>query len=106
MPKNFCQNPLCHLEDTKDRIKKGVYQTRKSNSGFWNYFCTQRCFHQYFNIFKNRIIEHIGLTTTPNTRPLDSENYWARAREIHQNRDHDYYNRDADVLIYERLNQN
>jgi len=70
MPKNFCQNPLCHLEDTKDRIKKGVYQTRKSNSGFWNYFCTQRCFHQYFNIFKNRIIEHIGLTTTPNTRPL------------------------------------
>jgi|TARA_R110000787_G_scaffold280129_1_gene390683 hypothetical protein len=63
--KLYCQNPLCHENETEDRLRgvgsSKLYTTRKANRYYNNMFCTQSCFHEYFSIFKNRIMEVIGV---------------------------------------------
>lgn len=107
MPKNFCQNPLCHLSDTDDRKKKGVYQTRKAKKDWFNYFCTRECFHQYFSINADSIVRFIGLKINPSSRSLESENYWERSRAIQHrpNWKHSNY-LEIPKIINRELNQN
>ena len=106
MPRNFCQNPLCHLDDTNDRLKKGSYQTRKASQYWYNFFCTQTCFHQYFDIHKNRIINFIGLKTEPSIRDQNDQNIWARARDIRNRPNYDYRSTNVNQIINQELNQN
>ena len=63
--KLYCQNPLCHEDKTKDRLRgigdNKLYTTRKASEYYNKMFCTQSCFHEYFEIFKERILEVIGV---------------------------------------------
>jgi len=106
MPRNFCQNPLCHLDNTKDRLKKGKYRTRKALSSWYNYFCTQQCFHQYFDIYKNQIINFIGLKTQPSIRNENDPSFWSRCREIHNRPDYNWQTTNTNEIVYRELNQN
>ena len=68
--KNYCQNPLCYLYDTKDRIRvvKGnkVYQNRVVNNDYYYGCCTQSCLNDYLSIYMDRFINFIGkLNDTP-----------------------------------------
>jgi len=106
MPKNFCQNPLCHLDNTNDRLKNGKYQTRKANSGWYDYFCTRTCFHQYFNIHANRIINFIGLKTEPSFRDQNDQDIYSRANDIRSRPDYKWNKTNISEIIYNQLNKN
>jgi len=106
MPKNFCQNPLCHLDNTKDRLKKGKYQTRKANSSWYNYFCTQICFNQYFSIHKDRIVNFIGLKTEPSFRDQNDQNIYSMARDIRNRPDYNWNETNISQIIYNQIEQN
>jgi hypothetical protein len=107
MPRNFCQNPLCHLHDTDDRLKNGKYQTRKAKKDWYNFFCTRECFIQFFSIHSNSIINFIGLKTEPSFRDQDDDNYWYRSRAI-QNRPNYNYSKWQEIprIVNQELNQN
>ena len=51
MSYNNCQNPKCHYNDTKDRIRgtnpNKVYTTRKSTA-YFGIACTQTCLNEYW----------------------------------------------------------
>jgi hypothetical protein len=68
--KNYCQNPLCYLYDTKDRLRgiKGnkVYQNRVVNSRYYYGCCTQSCLNDYLSIYLDRFMDYVGrLYETP-----------------------------------------
>ena len=87
MPKTkFCQNPLCHLNNTDDRFKKGVYQTRKlyGSRTYGDYFCTRTCLEEFWNIFSSRIMNFIGITHTPINRAKGPPSYTDIAHNISQ----------------------
>ena len=72
--KNYCQNPLCYLYDTKDRLRgvKGnkVYQNRVvSDRSYYYGCCTQQCLNDFLEININRIINYIGVLVDTPTRP-------------------------------------
>lgn len=107
MPRNFCQNPLCHLFDTDDRIIKGGYQTRKAKREWFNYFCTRECFHQFFEIHSDNIIRFIGLKTEPSIRPTENQNYWELKKTIQNQSTLNYLDYpNMPKMIYRQLNQN
>jgi hypothetical protein len=62
--KNYCQNPLCYLYDTKDRLRgiKGnkVYQNRVVNSRYYYGCCTQSCLNDYLSIYLDRFMDYVG----------------------------------------------
>ena len=86
--KNYCQNPLCYLYDTKDRLRgvKGskVYQNRTRTSDWYHGCCTQSCLNDYLDIYMNRIINYIGRLTETPTRPQHTQFSW---EFINQERD-------------------
>ena len=78
---NWCHGPKCHEHRTQDRIRgvKGnkVLRTRKvsfnpnaswydSNSSM-NYFCSQGCQNDFWNIYGNQIRQ-----IAPRTEPLET----------------------------------
>ena len=87
MPKTkFCQNPICHLNNSDDRLKKGSYQTRKlyASKTYADYFCTRRCLEEFWDIFSSRIMNFIGITHTPINRAKDQPSYYDIAHNISQ----------------------
>ena len=74
----FCQNPLCHLNNSDDRLQKGGnYQTRKlyASKTYADYFCTRRCLEEFWNIFSTRIMNFIGINLAPIKRAKDQPDY-------------------------------
>ena len=73
---NWCHGPTCHEKKTQDRIRgtKGskVLRTRKiktynGNQGWYNYFCSQRCYDD----FANKYIDQVR-AIAPRTEPLET----------------------------------
>ena len=64
----YCQGPSCHTYHTKDRIRghKGDkhYETRKQIYYFES-FCQQRCYHDWFRKFGKLAIDHFGRIHEP-----------------------------------------
>ena len=60
----YCQNRLCHYTDTTDRIraKKSAepYYVNRTARGYFGMFCSQGCLHEYFEMYKDRILEMVG----------------------------------------------
>ena len=60
----YCQNRLCHYNNTTDRIraKKSPepYYVNRSARGYFGMFCSQGCLHEYFDMYKERIIATLG----------------------------------------------
>ena len=81
----YCQGPLCHTHKTKDRIRgsKGDkhYETRKQIYYFES-FCSQRCYHDWFRKFGKLAIDHFGRIHEPKRTGCDTAWYkdykWVR----------------------------
>mgnify|MGYP003138372377 CR=1 FL=1 len=100
---NLCQNPLCHLHNTNDRLKGNKYQTRKVyNNSYHDYFCTLNCLNDFLAIHINRIINFIGLKENPSMRNKEDQDYYAIARSL--NTDGYWYNTTTRRQVFEHLN--
>ena len=79
---NYCHGPNCHTYHTQSRIRgvKGnkVLRTRKVSRSswqlkndfgtkYWDYFCDDRCKHDYFNKHLQAILRH-----EPRSEPLET----------------------------------
>jgi hypothetical protein len=78
----YCQGPLCHTYDTKDRKRgpKGnkVNQTRR-RSQFYNLqgnACSMTCERDWFEKFGERALNHFGRITQPIV--LTENNAWSK----------------------------
>ena len=78
MSYNNCQNPKCHYNDTKDRIRgtkpNKVYTTRKST----NYFgiaCTFRCLHEFWEANMDAIVRAVPPMPIQ-SRPINTVYSW------------------------------
>ena len=76
----YCQNRLCHYNNTTDRLraKKSPkpYYVNRTAKGYFYMFCSQRCLMEYFEMYKNRILQAIGeqgRRTRLKTDPTPSE---------------------------------
>ena len=60
----YCQNRLCHYNNTADRIraKKSAepYYVNRTAGRYFDMFCSQNCLYEYFNMYKDRILATIG----------------------------------------------
>ena len=78
----YCQGPLCHTYDTKDRKRgpKGnkVNQTRRRSS--FSYLggnaCSMQCERDWFDRFGEQAVNHFGRITQPIV--LQENNAWRK----------------------------
>jgi len=79
----YCQNPLCYMYDTQDRLRgtKGnkVYRNRKRSEFYYanGNFCSLRCQDDWFQEYGNACIDFVGRITISPERPEDSVSYWS-----------------------------
>jgi len=99
----YCQGPKCHEYHTKDRIRgvKGDkhYETRKQTYYFES-FCSQRCYHDWFSKFGKLAVDHFGRLREP--IKLTEENAWVkdyRWNHGNSNSDHFFINKLTDERI-------
>jgi hypothetical protein len=93
----YCQGPKCHEHKTKDRIRgpKGDkhYETRKiKHAYYFESFCSQRCYHDWFDKFGKLAIDHFGRLHEP--KRLECDAAWYKAsdwRGHYDNRSTQYY---------------
>ena len=97
----YCQGPLCHTYQTKDRIRgpKGakVYQTRRRS--YFPYLggnaCSMNCQNDWFVKFGERAINHFGRIHEP--IKLTEENAWVKQdRYYREDNRYSWYNRLSD----------
>ena len=76
----YCQGPSCHTYHTKDRIRghKGDkhYETRKQIYYFES-FCSQRCYYDWFNKFGKLAVDHFGRIHEP--KRTDASGAWYKS---------------------------
>ena len=78
----YCQGPLCHTYDTKDRKRgpKGnkVNHTRRRSSFYYGNgnFCSLNCQNDWFNDFGDRAVDYFGRLTEP--KKLEEHNAWRK----------------------------
>ena len=97
----YCQGPLCHTYETKDRLRgpKGAkyYQTRR-RSKFYNLggnACSMNCERDWFEKFGEQAVNHFGRIHEP--IKLTEENAWYK--------DYDYDWRSGTISNYRWVNQ-
>ena len=78
----YCQGPLCHTYDTKDRKRgpKGnkVNQTRRRSSFYYlsGNACSLNCANDWFEEYGNRAVDYFGRITQP--IQLTENNAWRK----------------------------
>ena len=91
----YCQGPLCHTYDTKDRKRgpKGnkANQTRRRSSFYYlsGNACSLNCANDWFQEFGNRAIDYFGRLTEP--KKLEEHNAWRKHRRWSWNDQPDTY---------------
>ena len=80
----YCQGPVCHTYDTKDR-KKGPKdnkrnETRRRSHMYYGKgnFCSMSCYNDWAELFSDRAIDHFGRITQP--KVLTKDNAWTTQR--------------------------
>ena len=79
----YCQGPLCHTYQTKDRIRgpKGakVYQPRRRSSFYYlgGNACSMNCQNDWYEKFGEQAINHFGRIVEP--IKLTEENAWFKS---------------------------
>ena len=84
---NWCHGPMCHKKHTVDRVRgvKGskVLRTRKikyyGNRGWYNYFCSQRCYDDFANTYIQEVLAIAPRTEcleTPIHQPTKEKNQY------------------------------
>ena len=81
----YCQGPLCHTHDTKDR-KRGPKdnkrnETRRRSSFYYlgGNACDMRCQAEWFGVYGNRALNHFGRITE--AKVLTKDNAWSIRRD-------------------------
>ena len=81
----YCQGPLCHTHDTKDR-KKGPKdnkrnETRRRSSMYYlgGNACDMRCQSEWFEHYGQRALDHFGRITE--AKVLTKDNAWSVRRD-------------------------
>jgi hypothetical protein len=97
----YCQGPLCHTYDTKDRKRgpKGnkVNQTRRRSSFYYlqGNACSMQCQADWFDTYGTRALDYFGRITQPIVLQENNawrKNYrWGYGDENNQS-DHYFYN--------------
>ena len=90
MSMKYCQGPLCHTYQTKDRIRgpKGakVYQSRRRSS--FSYLggnaCSTKCQDDWFQKFGEQAVNHFGRIVEP--IKLTEENAWRKLQRYYNPR--------------------
>ena len=79
----YCQGPLCHTHDTKDR-KRGPKdnkrnETRRRSSFYYlgGNACDMRCQSEWFEVYGSRALDHFGRITE--AKVLTSDNAWRKS---------------------------
>jgi len=78
----YCQGPLCHTYETKDRLRgpKGAkhYQTRRRSSFYYlgGNACSMNCERDWFNKFGEQALNHFGRIVEP--IKLTEDNAWIK----------------------------
>ena len=78
----YCQGPLCHTYDTKDRKRgpKGnkVNQTRRRSNFYYlqGNACSLQCQDDWFKQFGEQALNHFGRTTQP--KIMEEHNSWRK----------------------------
>ena len=91
----YCQGPLCHTHDTKDR-KKGpkdnkTNQTRRRSSFYYlnGNACSMQCQADWFDVYGSRALDHFGRITE--AKVLTKDNAWRKTYDWNRNNNHDHY---------------
>ena len=91
----YCQGPLCHTYQTKDRIRgpKGakVYQTRRRSSFYYlgGNACSMNCERDWFRKFGEQALNHFGPIHAP--IKLTEDNAWRKHERYYNPRGLDQY---------------
>ena len=96
---NWCHGPECHKKHTVDRVRgvKGskVLRTRKikyyGNRGWYNYFCSQRCYDDFANTYIQEVLAIAPRTEALETPILNPE------RTKHNNGYYNWYDTKIEV---------
>ena len=92
----YCQGPKCHEHKTKDRIRgsKGDkhYETRKQTY-YFDSFCSQQCYHDWFRKFGNMALDHFGRVVEAKRTGCDSA-WYKRCKWISSNNYEHYFTND------------
>ena len=78
----YCQGPLCHTHDTKDR-KRGPKDNRRNETRRRSSFyylggnaCDMRCQSEWFDAYGTRALDHFGRITE--AKVLSKDNAWRK----------------------------
>ena len=91
----YCQGPLCHTYQTKDRKRgpKGgkYYQTRRRSSFYYlgGNACSMNCERDWFKKFGNLALDHFGRIHEP--IKLTEDNAWRKHERYYNPRNLDNY---------------
>ena len=104
----YCQGPLCHTHDTKDR-KKGPKDNRRNETrrrSSFNYLggnaCDMGCEREWFRHYGQRALEHFGRIHEPKRVGCDSAWYKDYKYSHSNGRDTNYDHYFVNDLLGER----
>ena len=85
----YCQGPLCHTHDTKDR-KRGPKDNRRNETRRRSSFyylggnaCDMRCEREWFRHYGQRALDHFGRITE--AKVLTKDNAWRKGYSWNRN---------------------
>ena len=91
----YCQGPLCHTHDTKDR-KKGPKdnkrnETRRRSSFYYlnGNACSMQCQADWFDVYGSRALDHFGRITE--AKVLTKDNAWRKLYDWGRDNQHQHY---------------
>ena len=91
----YCQGPLCHTHDTKDR-KKGPKDNRRNETRRRSSFyylggnaCDMRCQSEWFDVYGSRALDHFGRITE--AKVLSKDNAWRKLYDWGRDNQHRHY---------------
>jgi hypothetical protein len=91
----YCQGPLCHTHDTKDR-KKGPKDNRRNETRRRSSFyylggnaCDMRCQSEWFDAYGTQALDHFGRITE--AKVLTRDNAWRKSYDWNRDNQHNHY---------------
>ena len=91
----YCQGPLCHTHDTKDR-KRGPKDNKRNETRRRSSFhylggnaCDMRCEREWFEVYGSRALDHFGRITE--AKVLTKDNAWRKNYDWNSNGTNRHY---------------
>jgi len=90
----YCQGPLCHTHDTKDR-KRGPKDNKRNETRRRSRFyylngnaCSMQCQADWFDVYGSRALDHFGRITE--AKVLTKDNAWTKRYDWRSREDGGY----------------